>query len=139
MARALLRGLAMAAPCGAADVANDPVTAALRKCRSPGVIGVRAPMARTILRGVALGMTPTAGGVLLTGDGGGTFLVFDARTGKILYRFDTGGGIAGGITTYSAAGRQYIAVPSGNAARGTWQTTGSATLLVFGLGAHVSK
>lgn len=88
---------------------------------------------------ILAGMTPTAGSVLLTGDGSGTFLVFDARTGKILYRFATGGGIAGGITTYEVAGRQYIAVPSGNAARGTWQTTGSATLLVFGLGAHVSK
>jgi alcohol dehydrogenase (cytochrome c) len=79
------------------------------------------------------GVTPTAGGVLFTGDGAGTFLVLDAARGKVLYRLATGGGIAGGITTYQVDGKQYVAVPSGNSSRGTWNTTGSATLFVFGL------
>jgi alcohol dehydrogenase (cytochrome c) len=81
------------------------------------------------------GVTTTAGGLLLTGDGAGNFLVFAAHTGKILYRFQTGGGIAGGISTYSVAGEQLIAVPSGNSSRAIWGTTGSATVVVFGIGA----
>jgi glucose dehydrogenase len=80
------------------------------------------------------GVTATAGGLLLTGDGAGNFLVFAARTGKILYRFQTGGGIAGGISTYSVEGEQLIAVPSGNSSRAIWGTTGSATVLIFGIG-----
>ena len=82
---------------------------------------------------IVAGVTPTAGGLLLTGDGDGWFLVFDARTGRQLYRFMTGGGIGGGITTYTAGGRQLIAVPTGNSSRGTWHTTGSATVMVFGV------
>ena len=82
---------------------------------------------------ILAGVTPTAGGLLLSGDGAGNFLVFAAATGRILYRFQTGGGIAGGISTYSVDGEQLIAVPSGNSSRAIWGTTGSATLLVFGL------
>jgi alcohol dehydrogenase (cytochrome c) len=79
------------------------------------------------------GVTPTAGGVLFTGDLDGDFLVFDAKTGKVLYRFNTGGGIAGGVTTYQVDGRQYVAVASGNASRSVWHTTGAATIVVFSL------
>ena len=82
---------------------------------------------------IVAGVTPTAGGVLLTGEGGGDFLVFDAKSGKILYRFATGGGVAGGITTYEVDGQQLIAVPSGNSSRFVWNTSGSATVIVFGL------
>jgi glucose dehydrogenase len=82
---------------------------------------------------IVAAMTPTAGGLLLTGDLDGDFLVFDALTGRVLYRFMTGGGIAGGVTTYEAGGRQYIAVPSGSSSRGTWGSTGSATLILFAL------
>jgi hypothetical protein len=78
-------------------------------------------------------VTPTAGGLLFTGESNGAFLVFEAKTGRILYRFTTGGGVAGGITTYMANGEQLVAVPSGNSSRGTWGSTGSATLIVFGL------
>jgi alcohol dehydrogenase (cytochrome c) len=82
---------------------------------------------------IVAAVTPTAGGLLLTGDLEGNFLALDARTGKTLYSFMTGGGIAGGITTYEAGGHQMIAVPSGNSSRGTWGSTGSATLIVFAL------
>lgn len=82
---------------------------------------------------IVAAMTPTAGGLLFTGDLDGHFLALDARTGKVLYRFMTGGGIAGGVTTYEAGGHQLIAVPSGSSSRGTWGSTGSATLIVFGL------
>jgi PQQ-dependent dehydrogenase (methanol/ethanol family) len=82
---------------------------------------------------ITAAMTPTAGGVLFTGDTAGDFLVFDAATGRILYRFFTGGGVSGGVSTYAAGGKQYVAVSSGNSSRGTWNTTGAATVVVFGL------
>lgn len=83
---------------------------------------------------IVAGVTPTAGGLLLSGDGGGNFLVFDSKSGKILYQFATGGGIAGGITTFEAGGKQLIAVTTGNLSRFLSNTSGSATVIVFGLG-----
>jgi alcohol dehydrogenase (cytochrome c) len=77
-------------------------------------------------------VTPTAGGVIFTGDLNGDFLVLDARNGAILYRFNTGGAIGGGVITYEVDGKQYVAVASGNASRTTWYTAGSATVFVFG-------
>ncbi|HEY5307629.1 MAG TPA: PQQ-binding-like beta-propeller repeat protein, partial [Casimicrobiaceae bacterium] len=44
-------------------------------------------------------LTPTAGNVLFTGDLNGRFLALDARNGKTLYSFATGGPIAGGVIT----------------------------------------
>ena len=82
---------------------------------------------------VLSGVTPTAGGLLLTGDGGGDFLALDARDGRILFRFATGGPIAAGVSTYLAAGKQFIAVPSGSSSRDSATASGAATLVVFGL------
>lgn len=78
-------------------------------------------------------VTPTAGGVLFTGDLDGHFLAFDARTGKVLYRFPTGGAIAGGIVTYELDGRQYVATTSGNSSRTVWKTRGAASIFIFAL------
>jgi alcohol dehydrogenase (cytochrome c) len=78
-------------------------------------------------------VTPTAGGVLLSGNSGGEFVVYDARTGKSLYRFATGGPVAAGITTYAVAGRQYIAVPAGSSSRDSASANGAATLVIFAL------
>jgi PQQ-dependent dehydrogenase (methanol/ethanol family) len=75
-------------------------------------------------------ITPTAGGVLFTGDLDGNFLVLDAANGATLYRFNTGGPIAGGVITYMAHGTQYVAVASGSSG-GSIPLTGSATLVVF--------
>lgn len=75
-------------------------------------------------------ITPTAGNVLLTGDLEGNFLVLDARNGKELYRFDTGGPLAGGVVTWQQKGRQYVAVASGHSG-GSIPVTGSATIVVF--------
>jgi alcohol dehydrogenase (cytochrome c) len=77
------------------------------------------------------GLTPTAGGVVFTGDLNGDFLVLDARNGRTLYRFDTGGPIAGGVITYEVKGRQYVAVASGSSG-GSIPLSGSTTLVVFG-------
>jgi alcohol dehydrogenase (cytochrome c) len=78
-------------------------------------------------------LTPTAGGIVLTGSLDGYFLVLDAKTGTTLYRFNTGGAVAGAASTYLAGGRQYIALTTGNASRTTWKTTGAGTVVIFGL------
>jgi alcohol dehydrogenase (cytochrome c) len=75
-------------------------------------------------------LTPTAGNMLFTGDLAGNFLALDARNGKTLYRFDTGGPIAGGVITYAVKGRQYVAVASGHTG-GSIPLTGSATVVIF--------
>ena len=82
---------------------------------------------------ISAAMTPTAGGVLLTGDTGGQFLVLDQKTGAILYRFNTGGPVAGGMATYLAGGKQLVAVASGNTSRDVGAAYGAGTIVVFGL------
>jgi len=79
------------------------------------------------------GLTATAGGVLLTGDLNGDFMVLRASNGTVLYRFNTGGAIAGGISTYLHGGKQYVAVASGNSSRVVWGTSGAATIFIFAL------
>jgi alcohol dehydrogenase (cytochrome c) len=82
---------------------------------------------------VLAAVTPTAGGLLLTGDMGGSFLALDAGNGRVLYEFATGGPIAAGISVYAVAGREYIAVPSGSSSRDAASATAAATLIVFSL------
>jgi alcohol dehydrogenase (cytochrome c) len=82
---------------------------------------------------VLAAVTPTAGGLLLTGDMGGSFLALDARDGRILYEFPTGGPVAAAISVYAVAGREYIAVPSGSSSRDAASATAAATLIVFSL------
>ncbi|MFO1474125.1 MAG: hypothetical protein U1F20_06270 [Lysobacterales bacterium] len=49
------------------------------------------------------GVTPTAGGIVMFGDLGGNFYVLDSATGKVLWNRKIGGGIAGGVITYTPA------------------------------------
>ena len=58
-------------------------------------------------------MTATSGGVLFTGDLNNDFLALDAKTGDVLYRFNTGGSIGGGVISYALDGKQYVAATSG--------------------------
>ena len=55
-------------------------------------------------RPMVAAVTTTAGNLVLTGELTGDFVVFDARTGDVLYRFNTGGPVGGGIVTYAAGG-----------------------------------
>ncbi len=61
------------------------------------------------------GIAPTAGGVVFFGDLGGNFYALDSSTGQKLWGqvLGTGGGIGGGIITYSVNGQQKIAVADG--------------------------
>jgi alcohol dehydrogenase (cytochrome c) len=78
-------------------------------------------------------VTATSANLLFTGELTGDFMALDAKTGEVLYRFNTGGRMNGGVITYSINGRQYIAVASG-AANGFWAVPpGSATIVLFAL------
>ncbi len=59
------------------------------------------------------GMLVTKGGVLFTGDQRGRVLAFDAKTGKELWKFQTGSGINASPITYELDGKQYVAILSG--------------------------
>jgi PQQ-dependent dehydrogenase (methanol/ethanol family) len=59
------------------------------------------------------GVTPTAGGVVLFGDAGGNFYVFDAAQGKSLWSKNLAGAIGGGVITYDTGAGQKIAVAVG--------------------------
>ncbi len=59
------------------------------------------------------GVMTTAGGLVFTGSMTGEFLALDDRTGKVLWKFQTGSGIVGQPIAWSRNGKQYITVPSG--------------------------
>jgi alcohol dehydrogenase (cytochrome c) len=65
----------------------------------------RAPMVASVLA--------TGGDLVFAGEPTGEFDAFDARTGELLWQFQTGSGHHSSPTTYSIDGRQYIAVPVG--------------------------
>jgi len=85
-------------------------------------------------RPMVAAVTTTAGNLVLTGELTGDFDVFDARSGDVLYRFNTGGPMGGGIVTYAVDGRQYIAAASGSPSNfWTERNPGSPTIVVFAL------
>jgi mono/diheme cytochrome c family protein len=93
---------------------------------------------------VVAGVTPTAGGVTLTGDLNGNFLVFDSKTGELVYKTQTGGALAGGVVTYEAGGRQYVAMASGNVSRSAFGALGIPSVVIMALpspsaGANLSE
>ena len=79
------------------------------------------------------GVTPTAGGIVFTGELTGDAIALDAKTGQVLWRHPTGNAIGGGVVTYRAAGRQLVAVAAGFRSR-IWPAPGDANrVVVFGL------
>lgn len=73
------------------------------------------------------GVLSTAGGLVFAGDIDGYALALDARTGKLLWNFPTGGNILAAPMTYALDGRQYVVIPSGG------------TLFAFGLPAPAPR
>ncbi|HTD38091.1 MAG TPA: PQQ-dependent dehydrogenase, methanol/ethanol family, partial [Candidatus Limnocylindrales bacterium] len=59
------------------------------------------------------GVLATASGVVFSGNSGGLFYAFDARSGKVLWQHRTSSGIIGVPTTYRVGGKQYVAVYAG--------------------------
>jgi alcohol dehydrogenase (cytochrome c) len=80
---------------------------------------------------VVAGVTPTAGGVVFTGDLGGNLLALDARSGAELYKLNTGGAVAGGVVTYQTGGKQYVATTSGNISRMTFSASAGSPKVVI--------
>lgn len=62
---------------------------------------------------VVTSMLATGGDLVFTGDPLGRVVALHARTGELLWEFQTGSGIHSNPISYSVNGKQYIAVPSG--------------------------
>jgi len=84
-------------------------------------------------------LTPTAGGILLGGDNGGAFIIFNSATGEILKQVDTGGSLSGGMITYDQGGRQYVAFTSGNVSRTLFGATGKPSIVLMALPEEMVK
>jgi alcohol dehydrogenase (cytochrome c) len=67
------------------------------------------------------GVLSTGGGVVFSGTSDGHALALDARTGRLLWRFQTGGDVSSGPMSYMADGKQQVAMATGH------------SLFVFGL------
>ena len=59
------------------------------------------------------GVAVTGGDGVFAGEITGDLLVFDANDGKVLYRHNVGGSIAGCMVSYALGRKQYVAVVSG--------------------------
>jgi alcohol dehydrogenase (cytochrome c) len=82
------------------------------------------------------GVTTTAGGLVLTGELTGNLLAIDVATGEVLNSLYTGAPVGGGVITYEVEGRQFVAVPSGNAMltfRTGDETPRSGSVIVYAL------
>jgi alcohol dehydrogenase (cytochrome c) len=82
---------------------------------------------------VLAGVTPTAGGLVFSADLGGHFRAFDADSGAVLWQVDAGQAIGGGIVSYSAGGRQLVAVAAGMKSRIWPGSAEQSRIQVFGL------
>ena len=62
------------------------------------------------------GVLATAGGLVFAGEANGHFDAFDAKTGAMLWSFQTGANVGASAVSYSVNGKQYVAIASGAAA-----------------------
>lgn len=62
---------------------------------------------------VVASILTTAGDLVFTGEPNGMFNAWNARTGELLWQYQTGNGVHSNPVTYSVNGKQYIAVPTG--------------------------
>jgi alcohol dehydrogenase (cytochrome c) len=60
------------------------------------------------------GTLSTSGGLIFAGDEDGYLMAFDARTGKNLWKLNTGNRLVSSPITYTVNGRQFVAMPSGS-------------------------
>jgi outer membrane protein assembly factor BamB len=59
------------------------------------------------------GLLSTAGGLIFSGELDGEFLAMDAKTGKVLWHFNTGQQINAQPITYGIDGKEYVSLTSG--------------------------
>ena len=62
---------------------------------------------------IVASLLTTAGDLVFVGEPNGRFNALHARTGELLWSFQTGSGIHSNPVTYMLDGRQYVAVPTG--------------------------
>ena len=82
------------------------------------------------------GTVATAGDVVFVGSGSNTagyFMAFHARTGELLWRFNTGAGVFSSPSVYMVNGEQFVTVGSGGGERGR---RGGDLILTFALPAR---
>ena len=60
------------------------------------------------------GLLTTASDLLFSGGREGYFFALDARSGALLWKASVGGQVSAGPMTYSAGGRQYVAIAAGS-------------------------
>jgi len=80
------------------------------------------------------GVTTTDSGLAFSGGGDGVLRAFDAKTGKVLWTFQTGFQIADGPSIYSIDGKEYVAVGVGGTPTSSGGGTVAAQVQVFALG-----
>jgi alcohol dehydrogenase (cytochrome c) len=82
---------------------------------------------------VMSGVTPTSGGIVFFGDMEGALKALDASSGNVLWEHKLDGAAGGGIITYNAGGKQFVAVASGMTSS-IWPTPKTtAKIVVFGV------
>ena len=77
------------------------------------------------------GALATAGNLVFAGEGNGWFKAYDAKTGKLLWKFQCGAGVNAPPVSYSVNGKQYIAVAVGGNSQMDFKRGNS--VFVFGL------
>ncbi len=82
--------------------------------------------------GQGSGALTTAGGVLFHGEPDGTFQAYDAKTGDLLWKWQTGAGADAPAITYEIDGEQYIAIAAGGVSIQTASSNGDM-IWVFSL------
>ena len=110
-----------------ADEATPEMTYALdnETMITPGASGVGTIRAISATTGKAawrydqragvMALVATAGDLIFGGDVAGRFRALDATTGKVLWETDLGSPVTGHPVTFSADGKQYVAVSTGRA------------------------
>lgn len=78
-------------------------------------------------------VTPTAGGLVFTGDLNGDVLALDAGKGSVLWRNSTNAALGGGVISYQAGGHQRIAVAAGMSANNWPLPKGTARVIIYSL------
>jgi len=79
------------------------------------------------------GSVVTAGGVVFAGNGSNTagyLYAYDAKTGDVLWKFNTGAGVFSSPSVFMANGEMFVSVASGGGERGR---RGGDLIIVFGL------
>ena len=74
-----------------------------------GRVAWRAPATPLAYGGSAV----TAGNVVFSGESAGYVDAHDARSGRLLWRYRTAGGVDAAPAVYVAGGREYVAVAAG--------------------------